>query len=87
MNAFIGPGLLVEAVNGEQLDLPRLYKLGHGCHHSKIFKFVKPAALSWENQHRLAVVTVHLELHIVPQVRAPPTLVFYLQGTLLLMEF
>lgn len=77
----IRPGLVVDAVEGEQLNFILSDKGVAGCDHAKIFILVKPAALGWKYYNRFSRGTVYFELHILTQVGAPPFVVFNVHET------
>ncbi len=72
----VRPGLSIQAVDREDLDLPRFDERGQHVDHPEIFELMKAAALRRKDQHRLAVVAVDLQFHVVPQDGTEPFVIF-----------
>ena len=76
------PGLRIQAVYREYFDLAAFDQRMAGSDHAKIFKFVKSTGLGRENNHRLAIITIYFQLHLVSQIRAEPLMIFDLHNPL-----
>ena len=76
MRLPVRPGLPVQAVDREYLDLSRFDEMGQLVDHPEIFELMKAPALRREDQHRLAEVAVDLHFHIVPQDGTEPLVIF-----------
>ena len=53
------PGLIINAVHGEELYTACLDEPMNSLNHTKIFIVVKPATLGWKNEHRFAVIPIN----------------------------
>ncbi len=76
MRAKVRPGLAVKAVHSKQFDLSRFDKPRQPIRHSPVFEVVEASLLRWKDQHGLAVKAVDLELHVMPENRAEPFVIF-----------
>ena len=78
----VGPGLPVQAVDREDLDLARFDKVSQYPDHAKILELMKTAALRREDQHRLAIIAIDLHFHVMPEDGAEPFVIFGLHRSL-----
>ena len=60
----VGPGLLVQRVDGKHHDLAGLDPRGQGVGHVEVLKVKEPAVLTGDVQHGPACMAVDLALHI-----------------------
>ena len=60
----VGPGLLVQRVDGKHHDLAGLDPRGQGVGHVEVLKVKEPAVLTGDVQHGAACMAVDLALHI-----------------------
>jgi hypothetical protein len=75
LRAPVSPGLVIDAIYREQLDLATVYEIPHGFNHAEVLVLVEPSSLGWENDHRFANMAVNLQLHVLAKARAPPFMV------------
>ncbi len=76
MRLPVRPGLPIQAVDRKDLDLARFDERSEPVDHPEIFELMKAAALGRKDQHRLAVVAVDFQFHVVPQDGTEPFVIF-----------
>ena len=82
MRIPVRPGLPVQAVDREDLDLARFDERGQHADHPKIFELVEAAGLRRKDQHRLSKIAIDFQFHVVSQAGTEPFVIFDLHAFL-----